>query len=155
MTYLAIPPMLGKLTHDVIILCSKDKIIQEANPFALRMIGPDIVGKSLESLFSDMSGSKVHSFIEHMSQFDMGEISETWELFFDTPEDEPRPINIRGGVMDTGEWLLVGTCEPPQLTTIYYEVLAINSELTNLVRRLSKDLAMLNSRLARLLQEQE
>lgn len=151
-----VPAMLGRLSHDVILICNRQGVVREANPVALRLLGDHIVDHSLEELFSEITGSKGQAFLEHLWKLETGDISTTWELFFTIPNvHEPAPINIRGGIVDHETVLLVGACEPPQLTAIYHEVLAINSELTNLIRQLSKEQARLSARLERLLREQE
>jgi len=55
---------------------------------------------------------------------------------------------MRGGLVAPGNWLIMGASDPPELTSIYYEVLAMNSELTNLIRRLSKEQSRLNAQLS-------
>lgn len=146
-----IPPILGKLSHDIILVGTPEGIIQEANELAIHLFGKDVLGKTLLSLMSPKSHAKGETFFKHMLEFDVGEVSNTWELFFKTLETDTFLVNARAGLLESGIWVMMGACEPPQLTAIYYEVLAMNSELTNLIRRLSKDQARLTNKLNNLL----
>jgi len=62
---------------------------------------------------------------------------------------------MRGGLTEQGEWLLVGTYESPQAQALYHEALAMNSELTNLIRQLNKEHARLSSQLSAQIETQE
>lgn len=156
MNHAAIPDILGRLSHDVMLLCTREGVVCEANPVAKRILGEHIINQPLETLFSDMVGSKGKAFLDQLLDLADNETSNTWELFFKVPDsNDITPINMRGGAVDRERILLVGACEPPQLTAIYHEVLAINSELTNLIRQLSKEQARLSARLERLLNNEE
>jgi hypothetical protein len=148
-----IPPILGTLSSDIILACDEDMTICEANALALRTIGTEVIGQPLIAVFRNTSEQKARRFIEHLSTFQVGEMCEAWELFL-TPlstESEGRErmsLSLRGGKLAGGWWLFVGACEPVQLTMIYHEVLAINSELTNLVRQMTKDRSRLANQLS-------
>lgn len=155
MTLPVIPPILGRLSHDVMLVCDRESIIQEANPLALRLMGPEIVGKPLSDVMAEKSKAKGEAFLGYLQELQEGDLSEAWELFFQVAGSSPMPVSVRGGLLEQDVWLLVGGCEPPQLTTIYHEVLAINTELTNLIRQLSKEQARLTSQVNRLLDSKE
>ncbi len=150
-----IPPMLGSLCHDMILVCDKQSIIQEANPVAMHMLGQDIIGNQLFTLLSDNSIEKGKAFIKNSNRLDVGEISGTWELIFNTHALAHTPVKMRGGLFSQEKLLLVGSCEQQHLMGVYNEVLAINSELTNLIRQVSKEQARLTTRLTRLIEAQE
>lgn len=148
-----IPPILGSLSSDIILVCDEGMTIREANTLALRTIGAQVIGQPLIAVFRNVSEDKARRFIAHLSTFREGEMCEAWELFL-TPlskESEGRErisLSLRGGKLAGGWWLFVGACEPVQLTMIYHEVLAINSELTNLVRQMTKDRTRLANQLS-------
>lgn len=151
-----IPHILGKLSHDVMLVGNLEGTIKEANSLALHMLGSDIVGTPFLSLISPKSGPKGDTFFNQIRELEVGNISNTWELFFNAPDaSEAVLINVRAGILEPGCWMIMGACEPPQLTAIYYEVLAMNSELTNLIRQLSKEQARLTTRLNSVLQQNE
>jgi hypothetical protein len=154
MTQTTIPPILGKLSHDILLIGTTAGVIQEANDLAFHLFGEDILGKSFLTLMSPKSSTKGERFFAQVQGFQVGEVSNTWELFFKTLETDTLLVNTRAGLIQVGVWVMMGACEPPQLTTIYHEVLAMNSELTNLIRRLSKDQARLTSRLNNLLDQE-
>jgi len=155
MTQPTIPPMIGMLSHDIIIVCDEQTVVGEVNHVALGLLGSDIVGKPFASLLSERSYDKGDAFLDYITGLEIGDTTETWELSFQTIHSRSMPISIRSGRIEDNTWLLVGTIESPQLTAIYQEVLAINSELTNLIRQLSKEQAKLTDQLTRLLQAQE
>lgn len=155
MTDKAIPPMIGSLSHDLMLVCDKQGIIQEANPIALHMLGYDIIGNKLLSLLSDESTEKGKAFLRNSSKLDVGEISGMWELIFNTPGLVHTPVRMRSGLFSQEKLILVGTCDQPHLMGVYNEVLAINSELTNLIRQVSKEQARLTTRLTKLIEAQE
>lgn len=150
----SIPPLLGRLSHDIILVYDEQHTILEANPLALRLLGSSVVGCSIMELMTDMSEEKALRFFDCTRTLALGEMSDTWELLFEIPGAEPMLINVRAGFWQPGRWLLVGMCESPQLTTLYHEVLAMNTELTNLIRELCREQARLSSQVSRLLQAQ-
>jgi hypothetical protein len=147
--------MLGSLSHDLILVCDAEHRVREANPLSLTMLGPSIIGQPLQALLSDMTIAKNEAFLDHLDRIEIGSISDEWELLFHSSRPDPLLINLRAGLCDQGQWLLVGTCESPQLTALYHEVLAMNSELTNLIREMSKEQARLSDQLSHLLHTQE
>ncbi len=155
MTSPCIPPMLGVLSHDIILVCDASGMVQEANTLAQRMFGADLIGSMLEQLLSEHAAEKGAAFLQQLGELAPGAVGPAWELLFHVPNSTPLPISMRGGNMSPDAWMLVGACEPPQLTSIYHEVLAINSELTNLIRQLSKEHARLAEQVGRLLDAQE
>lgn len=150
-----IPDMLGRLSHEIILVCDEHGTIHEANPIALNMFGLSIIGRHLQELLFEKSVDKGNAFLSQLFELEMNSISNTWELYFNQPDSEPIACNIRGGKELAGYWIIIGACEPPELTAIYYEVLAMNSELTNLIRQLSKEQARLMTRLNELLQRKD
>ncbi len=150
-----IPDMLGQLSHDVIVVCTNEAIIYETNAVAERVFGQSLVDEPLQHIFSSKTQTKTERFLTQMRELSVGDISSSWELFFDIPDESPMPVTLRGGVLDQKLWMLVGAFESPQLVAIYHEVLAINSELTNLIRQLSKEQAHLSAQLDRLLHLKE
>lgn len=144
--------IVSSLSRDVIITCSPQCDIIEANAVARRMLGDMIVNQPFLSLLEESSRAKGKRFLEELAKTTEGEISHPWELIFHVPQGTPIAMSIRGGMVEEG-MVVVGTGEPPDLTTIYYEVLAMNSELTNLVRQISKEQARLSARLQNILQQ--
>lgn len=148
-----IPELFGTLSHDMLFVCNPEGIISEVNTLAQRMLGNGLVGKSFVNLLAESSRSKGMTLLENLRSYHLNDMSVTWELIFHGLEPNHLMVHVRAGVIAEDQWLIVGACEPPQLTAIYYEVLAMNSELTNLIRQLSKDQARLSTHLNRLLQE--
>jgi hypothetical protein len=151
----SIPNLIGQLSNDIMLICDQQCIVREANPVALQTLGNEIVGRPVLQLLATMSRTKGRAFFDHLRRLAPGECSEPWELLFHMSQAAPLLISVRGGATDDGQWLLVGSHESPQLTVLYHEVLAINSELTNLVRQLSKEQAQLTSRIETLMSAQE
>lgn len=143
--------ILGLLSNDVILTCDPEGVVQHANVVAERRLGSELVGRPLLKLLSTMSRPKGIAFVEQLRTLTPGQTTEPWELLFHLARSTPLLICMRGAILDDGCWLLVGGLESPQLTTLYHEVLTINNELTNLVRRLSKEQAHLSRHLSRLL----
>lgn len=150
-----IPAPLGALSHDLILACDGEMIVREANALAVALLGRRVVGQPLLRLFAMMARPKAGAFLAQLRDLPPDATTEPWELLFHVPRATPLLANVRGGVVPCGGWLIVGSCPSPQLTTLYHEVLTINNELTNLVRQLSKEQALLSSRINRLLQAQE
>lgn len=150
-----IPGLIGILSNDLMLVCDGSYVVQEANTMALDLLGPDIIGQPLPHLLHDMSQTKGRSFFEHARGVAVGSTSESWELMFQPSHGNPMLINVRAGRCQQQQWLFVGTYESPQFTALYHEVLAMNSELTNLIRQLSKEQARLSNQLARLLETEE
>jgi hypothetical protein len=151
----SIPDMLGRLSHDIIVVYNDDSVICETNAVAERVFGRDLVDQPLQSIFSSKTQTKTDRFLAQMRELSVGDISSSWELYFDIPDQSPMPVTLRGGALDQTLHMIVGAFESPQLTAIYHEVLAINSELTNLIRQLSKEQAHLSAQLDRLLHLKE
>jgi hypothetical protein len=155
MTTGIIPAPLGQLSNDIILICDRDAVVREANPYAVRTLGAAITGKPLLQILTTMSQAKGAAFIEHLRHLVPGACSDGWELRFDVAQATPLLITVRGAALERGGWLLVGGNDASRLTAFYHEVLAINNELTNLIRQLSKDQARLKGRIEELLQPQE
>jgi hypothetical protein len=100
------------------------------------------------------SHEKGVTFLAELKQ-EIDQASEAWELIFQSTQAEPVLLQVRGGWLASGQWLFVGSNDLLNFSDVYYEVLAINSEMTNLIRQLSKDQARLNSQLETLFQVQE
>jgi hypothetical protein len=62
---------------------------------------------------------------------------------------------MRGGRLPDGGWMIMGSGESPRLANLYHEVLAINTELTNLIRELTREQAVLTGTINRLLERPE
>lgn len=150
-----LPGLMGVLSRELFIICDQQYLVCEANKLALQMLGSHIVGRPFLSLLADMSRTKGQIFVEHLYRLDSGVISDSWELLFDVIDSPPVLFSTRGALYEPGKWLLVGTYESPQLTALYHKVLAMNSELTNLIRQLSKEQVRLNREVMRLLEKQE
>jgi PAS domain-containing protein len=150
-----IPALLGHLSHDLIFVCDRQFVVSEANPLAKQMLGTHIVGQPFREILSTMTPAKNEAFLHHLQSVSAGNISESWELLFHVAEGEPVLLHVRGGMTEQGEWLLVGTYESPQSQALYHEVLAMNSELTNLICQLNKEHARLSSKLSELVETQE
>ncbi|MFP4438316.1 MAG: hypothetical protein ACLFVO_13805 [Chloroflexaceae bacterium] len=151
----AIPELLGTLSYDIILVCDSQEIVQEANPLAQQLLGEQIIGHPLLELMTTMSRAKGRAFLNYLhDQPDLTQV-ETWELLFHVPQTVPMRVRARGGPLEQGGWLIVCGCEPPYMMALYHEVLAMNSELTNLVRELSKKQSVLTNQLTQLLQAEE
>jgi hypothetical protein len=150
-----IPALLGHLSHELILVCGQEFTVHEANPLAKQMLGAHIVGQPFRGLLSEMTPAKNDAFLRHLQSVAKDQISESWELLFQVPEREPVLLHVRGGLTEQGEWLIVGTYESPQAQALYHEVLAMNSELTNLIRQLNKEHARLSNQLSNRVEVQE
>jgi len=150
----AIPTLLGALSHDFILALTPEHLICEANPLARQILGPQILGRPFLDLLTSESYSKGVAFLAELKQ-EADQASEAWELIFHSTQAEPVLLQARGGWLASGHWLFVGSNAMLNFSDVYYEVLAINSEMTNLIRQLSKDQARLNSQLENLFQVQE
>lgn len=146
-----IPTLFGNLSHELILVCDRHGLIREANQRSRQLLGDDIIGSSLLQLLSTMSYTKGNAFLQHVATLPPGATSDVWELLFDRSDTAPLCVNMRAGALSPDYCVLIGGYEPPQLTTLYHEVLAINSELTNLIRQLSKEQARLGSQIERLM----
>lgn len=151
----SIPELLGTLSHDIILVCNDQGVVQEANQLARQLLGEAIVGRLLLDLMTAMSYHKGEAFLNYLYTLPPNTTGDAWELLFHVPRSIPLRVSARGGALAGGGWLIVGGCEPPQLVALYHEVLAINSELTNLIRQLCKEQATLTSQVTHLLHLQE
>lgn len=150
-----IAAMIGLLSHDLIMVCDAQHVVRETNGVVGQVLGRQVVGLPFLALLPEMAQSKGQAFLEHLQQIPVGARSDTWELLFTMSQPVPLPISVRAGWCDQQTWVLVGTREPPHATALYHKVLAMNSELTNLIRQLSKEQARLNVELLRLAETQE
>lgn len=145
-----IPALFGDLSHELILICDKHGLIREANSRSRQLLGEDIIGSTLLQLLSTMSHTKGNAFLRHIATLSPGTTSDAWELLFDASDTAPLCVNIRAGALSPDYRVLIGGYEPLQLTTLYHEVLAINSELTNLIRHLSREQARLSNQIEQL-----
>ncbi len=146
-----IPALFGDLSHDLILICDRHGLIREANLRSRQLLGEDIIGSPLLQLLSTMSHIKGNDFLQQITTLSPGATSDTWELLFDSADAAPLCVSIRAGALSPDYRVLIGGYEPPRLTTLYHEVLAINSELTNIIRQLSKEQARLRDQIERLI----
>lgn len=150
-----IPAILGSLSHDLIFVCDTGFVVREANPLTLDLLGSDIIGQPLLYLLHESSCSKGQAFLDHIAAIASDTASDAWELLFNASGRTPLLLRIQARQSAEGQWFIVGTYDSPQLTGLYHEVLAMNSQLTNMIRELSKEQARLNSQIAHLLEKQE
>lgn len=155
MSTLPLQPLISQLSHELIMVCDQELVVREVNELAASMIGERIIGRPLLQLFSNMARPKAIAFINALLALDPGQVTATWELLLHMPRAAPLLVGLRGGRIGEGGWLLMGNGEPPRLTGLYHEVLALNTELTDLVRTLTREHAALAQQIERLMQEKE
>lgn len=146
--------MLARLSNELILVCDDQMLVREANPLALETLGAQIVGKALPQLAAHVARSKAEAFAAELRQLDTDGVSTSWELLLQVPQAPPLLAGLRGGRTHEGGWMIMGAGETPRLTALYYEVLALNTELTNMIRGLIREQADLNSTVSRLVANQ-
>jgi hypothetical protein len=147
--------LLGRLSHELILVCDSDLVIREANELAIRTLRQPLLGQPLLQLIAPSARSKAVAFIAELQQLSADQLTISWELLLHVPQDNPLLIGMRGGALPAGGWLLMGGSEPGGITRLYQEVLALNSELTDLIRKLTREQAALSAQVQRLLDHQE
>lgn len=145
-----LPGLIGKLSHELMLACDDELTVREANSLALSTLGPRIVGRPLLQLITSMARPKGAVFIAELEALEPEQVSTTWELLLHVPRAAPLLIGLRGGRRREGGWLIMGAVESPRLSGLYHEVLALNKELTELIRQLTRQQAELNHKLERL-----
>lgn len=143
--------VVSRLSHELMLFCDDGLVVREANPLALTTLGPRIIGRPLAQLFATMARPKGAAFIEELGRLDAEAVSATWELLLHVPRAAPTLVGLRGGRSPAGGWVIMGASEPPHLTALYHEVLGLNTELTDLIRDLTRQQAGLSAQLACLL----
>ncbi|PDW02002.1 hypothetical protein [Candidatus Viridilinea mediisalina] len=147
--------MLGRLSNELILVCDDDLVVREANGLAVQTLGTAIIDHSLFDLFSPAAQGKGTAFVAELQRLSADQITPTWELMLDVPHGNKLLIGIRGGKLPGRGWLIMGGGEPSGISNLYHEVLALNIELTTLIRKLSREQTVLNDRIQRLLDLQE
>jgi hypothetical protein len=142
--------LLAELSYDLVLTCDAGTAVVAANSVALRTLGPRLLGKPLLKLTSTLSRPKTEAFLERIRMLGSGEISDSWELLFHVPRSVPLMARARAAALPEGGWLLLANFEALQPSPLYEEVLAINNDLTALVRAVNKKQAALARQLARL-----
>ncbi len=147
--------MFGRLSGELILICNAQMQVCEANELTCATLGEPIVGQPLSQLFTSMARAKGAAFIAELQRLDASAVSATWELLLHVPHAAPLLAGLRGGRLPEGGWMILGSSELPHLTSLYHEVLSLNTELTNLIRDLTREQAALNETVHRLLEVQE
>lgn len=147
--------LLGRLSNELIFVCDHDLIVREANGLAMRTLGEALLDHSLLELFSPAAQGKGTAFVAELQRLHDDQITPTWELMLDVPHGNTLLIGLRGGRLPKRGWLIMGGGEPSGISNLYHEVLALNIELTTLIRKLSREQTILNERIERLLDLQE
>jgi hypothetical protein len=147
--------LIGQLSNELILVCDGDLIVREANALALVTLSERIIGQPLLHLIAPVARGKGAAFIAELQRLSTEQLSVTWELLLRVPQDTPLLIGLRGGALPAGGWLIMGGGEPSGLSRLYKEVLALNTELTDLVRKLTREQAVLSEQVRRLLEREE
>ncbi|MFV9506612.1 MAG: hypothetical protein AB4911_18840 [Oscillochloridaceae bacterium umkhey_bin13] len=155
MTTLTATTLLGRLSHELIFMCDDGLIVREANGLALETLDRPLVGLPFAKLFATNARVKGEAFLGELRQLSPNEITVTWELMLHVPHQAPLLIGLRAGALEGGGWVIMGGGEPTGMHRLYHEVLALNTELTDLVRKLTREQAALSEQVRRLLAHQE
>lgn len=138
------------LSNEMILICDEQMLVREANPTALEALGKQIIGQPLTQLSSTVAQAKAEAFADELRQLNPSGVSTSWELLLHSPHATPLLAGMRGGRLPEGGWMIMGASEAPRLTALYYEVLAINTELTNMIRELIREQSNLSAAVKRL-----
>ncbi|RRR69484.1 MAG: hypothetical protein EI684_15545 [Candidatus Viridilinea halotolerans] len=147
--------LLGRLSNELILVCDHDLVVREANELAVQTLGEALLDHSLIELFSPTAQGKGTAFVAELQRLSPTQTTPTWELMLDVPHGNRLLIGLRGGKLPNQGWLIMGGGEPSGISNLYHEVLALNIELTTLIRKLSREQTVLNDRIQRLLEFQE
>lgn len=147
--------LLSRLSHELIFVCDDALIVREANELAITTLAQPIVGEAFAKLFASNARIKGEAFIAELRRLGPDELTVTWELLLHVPDQAPLLIAIRAGALQGGGWVLMGGSEPTGVYRLYQEVLALNTELSDLVRKLTREQAALSDHVRRLLAHQE
>jgi hypothetical protein len=127
----------------MILICDDQMTVREANELALATLSDNILGRPLLLLVANMARSKGATFIDELRCLDTKGVTPTWELMLHVPRDVPLLVGLRGARLPDGGWMIMGSGESSRLMGLYHEVLSLNTELTNLIRQLTRDKAAL------------
>lgn len=147
--------LLGRLSHELILVCDSNLIVREANELAIKTLNQPLIGRALLQLIAPAARSKAVTFIAELQQLSPDQLTISWELLLHVRQHAPLLIGLRGGALPAGGWLLMGGGEPSGISRLYQEVLALNTELTDLIRKLTREQAALSAQVQRLLDRQE
>lgn len=148
-----IPELLGRLSDDLLFVLDGAGLVCAANPRAASLIGADPQGRRWADLMSARSRAKGLAFLARLADEAADGPSEGWELELHVVGAAPLLVMARGGRSADGMLLVAARNEVGRLSTLYYEALAINDDLTALARRLTRENTALAARLAALEQE--
>lgn len=151
----ALDPLIGRLSGELILVCDEQLLVSEANEPARSLLGERVVGRPVLRLVAAMGRVKGVAFTDALRALGGDEVTAPWELLLHVPRSTPVLASLRGARLPGGGWVIVGGGESPRLTQLYHEVLALNRELTDLVRQLTREQAALAATVNRLLQSQE
>jgi hypothetical protein len=144
----------SRLSGEVILICDDQMIVREANELARTTLSEHIVGRPLLRIVTAMARSKGKAFIDALGRLDDTAVTNTWELLLHVPRAAPLLVSLRGGRLPEGGWMIMGSSDSPRLTALYHEVLSINTELTNVIRQLTREQAALVSSINQLIESQ-
>jgi hypothetical protein len=147
--------VVNRLSHELVLFCDDDMVVREANPVALTMLGPRLIGRPLLQLFSAMARPKGAAFLDELRGLEGEAVSATWELLLHRSRAAHALVELRGSRSPEGGWVIIGASEPPHLTALYHEVLGLNAELSELIRNLTRQQASLSAQIAHLLSTRE
>ena len=145
-----LPDLLTSLTNDLLFLCDGEGVIVQVGALTQQRltVKPD---QRFGELLASLSRAKGERFWEVVRALEVGGMTEPWELHFKCPGTIPLSSSVRGGRFSEDQVIIVGAAETPQIARLYQELLGVNGELTALVRRLSKEQALLNQQIEHLL----
>jgi|GEM_PF-2215583 len=147
-----IPPLLGRLSDDLLFALDAAGVVCAANPRVGSLLGVEPVGRHWAELLAARSREKGLAFLAALSELPAETASHGWELQLHAA-GAPLLVMARGGRTADNGLLIAARSETGRLSALYYEALAINNDLTTLARRLTNESRALAARLAALEQE--
>ncbi|NOW04930.1 HAMP domain-containing histidine kinase [Clostridium beijerinckii] len=125
--------LFNEKVYDIIIICNLKGVIVDVIKNELGLVVFPICGQSIINSVDDASKSKIIRFLYEV--IDMHEVS-NWEINLKIRK-QLEPVSISGEYIDNNH-ICIGIASKPEVLNYYEEIMAINSEQLNEIRRLSK-----------------
>lgn len=117
---------------ELVLVCDLSGTIRFANSAAQRWSSTSLVGQPFARLLSDASAAKSQHFLDAVQTATSAEPTKLWELSMGD-SDSYTIANFRG-YSHGDETIIIGEVEPPQVTEMQRELLALTSELSEAQR---------------------
>ncbi|NRT72601.1 HAMP domain-containing histidine kinase [Clostridium beijerinckii] len=125
--------LFNEKVYDIIIICNLKGVIVDVIKNELGLVVFPICGQSIINSVDDASKSKIIRFLYEV--IEMHEVS-NWEINLNIKK-RLEPVSISGEHIDNNH-ICIGIASKPEILNYYEEIMAINSEQLNEIRRLSK-----------------